>query len=629
MKYLTKLLEGGNVFKDKQGQPLTQRINQADVPATIAYIENILGIKFPPERWLGSTGRKPTSGDLDLAVDLNEIDKDQLAGALQKIVTSQNLDPREWVVKKGEVHFRTPIAGDPNKGYVQTDFMFFPDLDWGTFYYGGADGSAYKGMHRNVLMSSMAKALGFKVGANGMFSRSTEELVKGGLDASQVARVLLGPAFTKENLKNVESIYAALSNDPNKDAKLKDFREYLQREGLKEPQLSVSEDDVGFLGRLRDRIVNKGYVALVEAEEPGVGGRAKGIEHLEDLVFRRGTQGIQDALEIVQHATDNPRTTTAKWDGKPAVIWGRKPATGEFVLTDGSGFEAKGYDGLATSPEMMAQIQRTRSGNRDELINLYATLFPVLEASLPANFRGYVKGDLLYMSTPPEIAGNYVFQPNTVEYKIPARSNLGQRISNSDIGIAVHSMYSDAGDARQPLKGVTFNEVPGLMLERPATPRALAAEPAKVKQLKQLIRTDGAAISTLFNPAELRAHKITDLAKLCVDYINTKVGAPLNPATLLPEFGEWLQSKVTPSKFRNIVEYLESPTSNTPALAAAFTAFLLLHDLKMDILKQADLEHPGQEGWVMATPAGYAKAVNRFDPNAFAAQNRQRNNPVQ
>jgi hypothetical protein len=251
----------------------------------------------------------------------------------------------------------------------------------------------------------------------------------------------------------------------------------------------------------------------------------------------------------------------------------------------------------------------------------------VLEASLPANFRGYVKGDLLYMSTPPEIAGNYVFRPNTVEYKIPARSNLGQRIANSDIGIAVHSMYSDAGDARQPLKGVTFNEVPGLMLERPATPRALTAEPAKVKQLKQLIRTDGAAIATLFNPAELRSHKITDLAKLCVDYINTKVGSPLNPATLLPEFGEWLQTKVTPSKFRNIVEYLESPSSNTPALAAAFTAFILLHDLKMDILKQADLEHPGQEGWVMATPAGYAKAVNRFDPNAFAAQNRQRNNP--
>jgi hypothetical protein len=479
-------------------------------------------------------------------------------------------------------------------------------------------------------MSSIAKSLGLKVGANGMFSRTSNQLLDGGQDADFVASTLLSQGATKDNLKNVESIYAALSNDPDRDAKLADFREYLKREGLQEPKMGVAENDVNFLARLRDRIVNQGYVALVEAEEAGVGGRAKGIEHLEDLVFRKGTQGIVDALEIVRYATEAPKkTTTAKWDGKPALIWGRKPLNGEFVLTDGSGFEAKGYDGLATSPRMMAQIQSTRSGNRDDLINLYATLFPVLEATLPPNFRGYVKGDLLYMSTPPEISGNYVFQPNTIEYKIPARSNLGQRIGNSNIGIAVHSMYADVGKPRQPLSGVVFNEVPGLMLERPATPSALAAEPAKVKQLKQLVSTSGAAIDTLFNPAELRTRKITDLAKLCVDFINTKVGAPLNPTTLLPEFGEWLQTKVTPNKFRNIVEYLQSPASNTQALAAAFTAFILLHDLKMNILQQADLEHPGQEGWVMATPAGYAKAVNRFDPNAFAAQNRQRNNPQQ
>jgi hypothetical protein len=624
------LKEGGNVFKDAQGQPLTQRINQADVAATIDYIQSIVGLDFPPERWLGSTGRKPTSGDLDLGVDLNEVTKDELANRLTQFVQNQDLDPKDWVRKSGEVHFKTPIAGDPNNGYVQTDFMFFPNLDWGTFFYGGAEDSAFKGMNRNVLMSSIAKSLGLKVGANGMFSRTSNQLLDGGQDADFVASTLLSQGATKDNLKNVESIYAALSNDPDRDAKLADFREYLKREGLQEPKMGVAENDVNFLARLRDRIVNQGYVALVEAEEAGVGGRAKGIEHLEDLVFRKGTQGIVDALEIVRYATEAPKkTTTAKWDGKPALIWGRKPLNGEFVLTDGSGFEAKGYDGLATSPRMMAQIQSTRSGNRDDLINLYATLFPVLEATLPPNFRGYVKGDLLYMSTPPEISGNYVFQPNTIEYKIPARSNLGQRIGNSNIGIAVHSMYADVGKPRQPLSGVVFNEVPGLMLERPATPSALAAEPAKVKQLKQLVSTSGAAIDTLFNPAELRTRKITDLAKLCVDFINTKVGAPLNPTTLLPEFGEWLQTKVTPNKFRNIVEYLQSPASNTQALAAAFTAFILLHDLKMNILQQADLEHPGQEGWVMATPAGYAKAVNRFDPNAFAAQNRQRNNPQQ
>jgi len=626
MRLWSQLNEGGNVFKDAQGQPLTQRINQADVPATIAWVEQVTGIKFPEDRWLGSTGRKPTSGDLDLAVDLTEVSKEQLAGILTQFVQSQGADPREYVVKKGEVHFKTPIGGDANRGFVQTDFMFFPDLNWGTFYYGGSEGSAYKGMNRNVLMSSIAKQAGLKVGANGMFSRATNQLVQGGLDPDYVASVLLGRGATRDNLKNVESIYAALATDPARDAKLTDFREYLAREGLQEPT-SVAESDTHFLARLRDRIVNRGYVALVEAEEAGVGGRAKGIEHLEDLVFRRGTQGIVDALEIVKHATESPKTITAKWDGKPAVIFGRKPATGEFVLTDGSGFEAKGYDGLATSPRMMADIQSKRSGDRTELINLYAQLFPVLEAALPPNFRGYVKGDLLYMTTPPEIAGNYVFRPNTIEYKIPAKSALGQRIGNSTIGIAIHSMYADVGDARQPLKGVTFNPVPGLMLERPATPTAIATDSNLEKQLRNLVRTDGAAINTLFNPAELRTHKITDLAKLCVDFINTKVGSPLNGATLLPEFGDWLQTKVTPQKFRNIVEYLQSPSSNTPALAAAFSAFLLLHDLKMNILKQADTQHPGQEGWVMATPAGYAKAVNRFDPNAFAAQNRQRNNP--
>jgi hypothetical protein len=630
------LKEGGNVFKDKQGQPLTQRINQADVPGTIQWLESVLGMdlsgeKDPatgyPSRWLGSTGKKATSGDLDIAIDTNEISKGELANKLTQFITGQQLDPREWVKQGGEVHFRTPINGDANRGYVQTDFMFFPNLDWGQFYYGGGTDSAYKGMNRNVLMSSIAKSLGLKVGANGVFSRSSEKLVT--QDPDQLAKWLLGPNFNREHLKNVESIYAALSNDPDMDAKLKDFREYLAREGIQEPQQGVAESEAGFLGRLRDRIVNRGYVALVEAEQAGVGGRAKGIEHLEDLVFRRGTQGIRDALEIVSHATQQPSTVTAKWDGKPAVIFGRKPATGEFVLTDGSGFEAKGYDGLATSPQMMADIQNKRSGDRTELIQLYSTLFPVLEAALPQNFRGYVKGDLLYMNTPPLLAGNYVFKPNTIEYKIPAKSALGQRIANSTIGVAMHSMYADAGEPRQPLRGVTFNEVPGLMLEKPATPKALQSETNAEKQLKQLVSTHGKDIDTLFNPVELRANKITDLAKLAVDYINSKVGAPLNKQTLLPEFGDWLQQKVTPQKFNNIVEYLRSPTSNTSALAAAFTAFILLHDLKMYLKQQADSEYPGQEGWVMATPAGYAKMVGRFDPEAFAAQNRAQNNPQQ
>jgi hypothetical protein len=631
---MINLNEGGNVFKNADGTPVTQRINRSDIPGTVAWLEMITGLDLTlekdtqgvPHKWLGSTGRKADSGDMDLAVDANEITKPELKGILDAWATKNKQDPKQWVRLTGEaVHFKTPIQGDPKRGYVQTDFMFMPDMNWGTFWLGGVSDSSYKGMYRNVLMSSIAKSLGLKASAKGIISRQTEKPIT--MDPDQAAGLLLGPNYNRSQLSSVENIYKALAMDPERDAKLADFREYLSKAGIQEPDMTMSESEVGWLARLRDRIVNQGMYALVEAEQPGVGGRAKGIEHLEDLVFRHGTQGIRDALAIVQHSTQQPSTVTAKWDGKPAVIFGRKPTTGEFVLTDGSGFEAKGYDGLATSPRMMAQIQSTRSGDRTELIQIYTTLFPMLEAALPPNFRGYVKGDLLYMDTPPLIAGNYVFRPNTVEYKIPAKSALGQRIGNSTVGIAIHSMYADQGDERQPLSGVRFNEVPGLLLEKPASPRQLQSETNAEKQLKQLIKTDGKNIDTLFNPAELRAHKITDLAKLCVDYINTKVGTPLNKQTLLPEFGEWLQTRVTPQKFRNIVEYLNSPTSNTPALAAAFTAFILLHDLKMHLLQQADTEHPGQEGWVMATPVGYAKAVNRFDPNAFAAQNRQRNNP--
>ena len=42
----SKLLEGGNVFKGADKQPLTQRIATADVESTVNYIEKITGLDF-------------------------------------------------------------------------------------------------------------------------------------------------------------------------------------------------------------------------------------------------------------------------------------------------------------------------------------------------------------------------------------------------------------------------------------------------------------------------------------------------------------------------------------------------------------------------------------------------------
>jgi len=644
---INKLLEGGNVFKTKTGEPLTQRINRQDVPATIRWIEQVTGIEFPRDRWLGSTGKKPTSGDLDLAVDLNEVSKEQLAGILTQFVQSQGLDPREYVSKRGEVHLRTPIGGDANRGFVQTDFMFFPDLDWGGFFYSGGEDSEYKGMNRNVLMSSIAKQLGLKVGANGMFSRATNELVRGGMDPDYVATVLLGRGATRDNLKNVESIYAALSNDPDREAKVADFREYLAKEGMREPEMTVRESDANFLARLRDRIVNQGMQPLIETkrsynlyeQEPvAVGGKAKGIEHLEDYVFRSGSAGVDRALQIADSFYADPKTGSVKWDGKPAVVFGRKPDTGEFVLTDDAGFTAAGYDGLFTSPNAIADDMARRDANAtakgnaatrvQTLLPTYETIWPYLEAATPENFRGYVKGDLLYTATPEVEAGNLIFQPNTVAYRIPVASDLGRQIANSEIGVAVHTMYADVDAAKQPLSRVKFNPVPGLLLIEPIYAQPVPKNNDIAKKIRTLLRQNRAAIDTLFNPMELRAMKITDLAKLAIDYINKRVD-PRHAAytgdfsDLVPGFMAWLQQTQTPQKVNNIAQYLRSPTSNEQGLAAAFLLFELLHDLKLDLLGKLDAQVPGNEGWVFATPVGYGKAVNRFD---FTARNKARNN---
>ena len=640
---MMRLLEGGNVFKDADGNPLTQRIDQADVPATIKWVERVTGIQFPQDRWLGSTGRKATSGDLDLAVDISEVSKEDLASRLTQFVQGSKQDPKTFVKKAGEVHFRTPIAGDPRRGFVQTDFMFFPNLDWGTFYYGGAENSAYKGMNRNVLMSSIAKQAGLKVGANGMFSRTTNQLVDGGLDPDYVAQVLLGPKATRDNLRNVESIYAALKKDPNRDAKLPDFREYLGREGLEEPSLR-EETEVNFLARLRDRIVNQGMYKLIESTEfteaEVKGGKAKGIEHLEDLVFRKGSRGIREALAIVAAVGQDPATTTVKWDGKPAIIFGRQD-DGSFVLTDVAGFTAKGYNGLFTSPRQIAQQMAARDAaaaakggaatRTEQLTPIYTTLWPQLEAAVPKKFRGFIHGDLLYMTTPPLQAGNYVFQPNTIEYRIPAASDVGRRIGSSEQGVAVHTYYAEPGAPKQPVTPQIMSQlkpVPSLLLIEPVTPQQpVRAESAKIRAVKQLLAQHGSDIDQLFNPAELRQLQITDLPTLCVDYINSLVA---NPAVtgfenLLAGFGTYLQNKVTPRKYNNIVEYLQSPRSNAQGLQAAFSAFVLLHDIKTDLQQGLDLQHPGQEGWVFSTPAGVAKAVNRFD---FSRANRARNLPA-
>jgi hypothetical protein len=623
------ILEGGNVFKDADGRAVTQRINQTDVKPTLAWLEQMLPDLDLQNNTLGSTGIKDTSGDLDIAVDANQVSKEQLEVQLRSWAASQGFKPEEYVKKSGTaVHFKTPIDGRPDRGYVQTDFMFLKDVPWSKFVLGAmpAD-SKHKGRERNVLVNSIAKSMGYKLNQlAGIADRETNTLITNNPD--QVAKMLLNRTATRQDLASVESILQALSTDPDRDAKLADFKQHMEREGLPFLEDTMESADpyteyneVNFLARLRDRIVNQGMRPLIETTLMEAEAR---IPHIEDLVFDRGTRGIEEAMSIMNHtAKDTRKHTTVKWDGKPAIIWGRDEQ-GNFVLTDKSGFGAKGYQGRATSMQQLAGIIGQRGGERGELIGIYQKLWPMLEAATPAKFRGYIQGDLLYTETPPAVSGAYEFKPNFVEYRIPVASRLGQAIGASEVGIAAHTRYKTADAQAEPIQQVSLSTVPGLLIIEPSVKDIKDVTPNRklVQQLRQVVSQHGADINDLFNPTELRSAQLSDLPALCKRYVNSRITTDYT--NLLSDFGAWLQQNVTPRKYNNIVEYLQSPRSNMDGITAAFSAFLLLHEIKMDMLQQLDRQEPGHEGWVLATPAGRAKLVNRF---GFSAGNRAQNNP--
>ena len=61
------------------------------------------------------------------------------------------------------------------------------------------------------------------------------------------------------------------------------------------------------------------------------------LEHLEDNIFNKGFQGAKEAIdylyslhEMLEGNAKAPISMTTKWDGAPAIVAGRDPATGKF-----------------------------------------------------------------------------------------------------------------------------------------------------------------------------------------------------------------------------------------------------------------------------------------------------------
>ena len=84
--------EGGNVFKNADKSLATKRIDRVDVETTLAWLEKITGLPHNDFK-LGSTGIADTSGDLDVAVNVDDVSKEE-----SKPLKPKKLSKKEKIV---------------------------------------------------------------------------------------------------------------------------------------------------------------------------------------------------------------------------------------------------------------------------------------------------------------------------------------------------------------------------------------------------------------------------------------------------------------------------------------------------------------------------------------------------
>jgi len=218
------LLEGGNVFPD------VVDIKKEYAKDLISSVKKLLP-GFDLQFDIGSVGYKIQSGDMDVFMDQDEVvnkfktkDEKTAKQSLSQFIQAKGF---QTSIKGRNVHVRMPL---PDGTFAQVDLMVIPDSsDVAPWHQHGPRGSyddpAFKGAQNFILMNSIGKALGLKFDAFGgkLLRRDNNEVVARSRD--DVAKILLNPNATGDDLNSVKTILKALENDPQKDAKLAQARE--------------------------------------------------------------------------------------------------------------------------------------------------------------------------------------------------------------------------------------------------------------------------------------------------------------------------------------------------------------------------------------------------------------------
>lgn len=357
---------------------------------------------------------------------------------------------------------------------------------------------------------------------------------------------------------------------------------------------------------------------------------AKGhLDHPEDLVFLEDEEGARRALQAIRATVDNPSTVTIKWDGYPALIFGRGP-DGKFTIMDKHMFNKKDGSGRRVfSPEEFVEYDRARGVDRGDLYQLINTIWSGLEKD-DRSANGFYWGDLLFSRPLQDENGVFRFRanPNGIAYTVDTNSEIGKLLAGKDAAIAVHQFIpatAASTDEAVSLNGSIGNlqnssNIAIVPSKMPITPN-LDIDKQLMGKAESELSKYGPAVRDMMNTAPQARNTFN---QLFTTYVNKKIVSG-DLANLTKDFLGYVNDRPMSDKMKaKIMEHLEA---NKDGLAGAFKIWSAIYNLKMDIVKQLDriAEKSPVKGYLQTgeqTQEGFVsqglKFVNRM---GFSRQN--------
>jgi len=115
----------------------------------------------------------------------------------------------------------------------------------------------YRGEHRHIVLSSIARARGMKYSPkHGLLNATTDELLPDGNDWNNIAKQLLGQTAAVKDIKSVDAILNYIKKLPNYEELVAGARETLGKQGVELPKKEAFESyqpgTIGWMRRMID-----------------------------------------------------------------------------------------------------------------------------------------------------------------------------------------------------------------------------------------------------------------------------------------------------------------------------------------------------------------------------------------